>query len=392
MDFQNDLPLSYCMNVHGGMGFEDLIFNLKSYAASVREKCCDKEEVMGVGLWLSDEVLAEVVSDWDKVDELKVLLKELKLVAYTFNGFPFGNFHDEVVKHEVYRPRWDEEARLTYTKNLARLLAGLLEEGDVGSISTLPLGWRGEVGKVELEGCVKNLLAMANFLTVLEAETGRYIYLTIEPEPGCYLDRARDVVGLFEKELFVKGEKAVVQRYLQVCHDVCHAGVMYEEQHEVWGLYEKAGISVGKVQLSSAVKVLLKGVNLGGRKLVIDELKAFAEDRYLHQCGVMGDGGSFVLYEDLPAVLCDEKIWGEADELRVHFHVPLFIEVFGLLGTTQNELKACLEVIKQKRLAGWFGHLEVETYAWGVLPLELQEDDLATGIAKEMRWVKDFLC
>ena len=30
-------------------------------------------------------------------------------------------------------------------------------------------------------------------------------------------------------------------------------------------------------------------------------------------------------------------------------------------------------------------HFEAETYAWGVLPAELQQPDLAAGIAAEMR-------
>ena len=32
-------------------------------------------------------------------------------------------------------------------------------------------------------------------------------------------------------------------------------------------------------------------------------------------------------------------------------------------------------------------HFEVETYAWGVLPAELRQPDLAAGIADEMRWL-----
>ena len=33
-------------------------------------------------------------------------------------------------------------------------------------------------------------------------------------------------------------------------------------------------------------------------------------------------------------------------------------------------------------------HFEVETYAWGVLPPELQQPDLAAGIADEMAWFR----
>lgn len=391
MGLLGGLPLSYCMNVHGGCTFEDLLSNLKIYANNIRIKSCECDEPMGVGLWLSHDVLDEVVADWTKVNQLKTLLGDLNLVAYTFNGFPYGNFHETVVKHKVYHPRWDEQDRLSYTKNLAKLLAGLLDEGESGSISTLPLGWREDIGEAQLAGCVINLLDLADFLKELEEETGKYIYLTIEPEPGCYLDKAEDLVTLFKEELFTKGDKAIVQRYLQVCHDVCHAAVVYENQNEVWQRYEDTGISVGKVQLSSAVKVVLENQNKKNRSAIISELAVFSEDRYLHQSGVIKENGDFTLYEDLPSVLCDENVWVQAKELRVHFHVPLFVEKFGLLNTTQDQLKACLDIIKQKTQTGWAGHIEVETYAWGVLPEKLQEQDLATGIAKEMIWVKTYL-
>jgi hypothetical protein len=32
-------------------------------------------------------------------------------------------------------------------------------------------------------------------------------------------------------------------------------------------------------------------------------------------------------------------------------------------------------------------HLEAETYAWGVLPVELRQPDLAAGIAEELLWL-----
>ena len=36
-------------------------------------------------------------------------------------------------------------------------------------------------------------------------------------------------------------------------------------------------------------------------------------------------------------------------------------------------------------------HFEVETYAWNVLPPELQRDSLADGIADELKWVREQL-
>jgi hypothetical protein len=76
---------------------------------------------------------------------------------------------------------------------------------------------------------------------------------------------------------------------------------------------------------------------------------------------------------------------GLCGEWRVHFHVPLYLERFGLLETTQQTVLDCLAVLRR---FSQVKHFEVETYAWGVLPQDLQVEDLATGIADEMRWVR----
>ena len=34
-------------------------------------------------------------------------------------------------------------------------------------------------------------------------------------------------------------------------------------------------------------------------------------------------------------------------------------------------------------------HFEAETYAWSVLPPELQAGDLSEGIARELSWLRD---
>src|SRR4029453_19507955 len=64
------------------------------------------------------------------------------LVLHTINAFPYRAFHAAVVKLDVYRPDWTDARRVTYTLDCAKVLAALLPEGGVGSISTLPLAWR----------------------------------------------------------------------------------------------------------------------------------------------------------------------------------------------------------------------------------------------------------
>ena len=70
-------------------------------------------------------------------------------------------------------------------------------------------------------------------------------------------------------------------------------------------------------------------------------------------------------------------------EWRVHFHVPIYLQEFGLLRATQEQIGQCLKAAKKHTDCK---HFEVETYAWGVLPAELKQPDLAAGIAEELKW------
>jgi hypothetical protein len=211
--------------------------------------------------------------------------------------------------------------------------------------------------------------------------TERLIHLDLEPEPGCLLERSEDVTRFFEAHLLPQDE-ALVRRYLRVCHDVCHAAVMFEDQAEVLERYRGAEIGVGKIQVSSALAVCFDGLAGTERASARDELAKFAEDRYLHQTVVRGDDGRHEFYEDLPAALQGHPASGT---WRVHFHVPIFAEHLGRLETTQREIGACLACLADDPE---IEHLEVETYAWDVLPDEHRADSLADGIARELRWLR----
>jgi hypothetical protein len=65
--------------------------------------------------------------------------------------------------------------------------------------------------------------------------------------------------------------------------------------------------------------------------------------------------------------------------------VPVYLEHFGRFEASRA---AILECVREVLRHGDTGHFEVETYAWGVLPPELQQPDLAAGIAQEMAWFR----
>ncbi len=379
--------IGYCTNVHAGTDLASIRANLDRYAIPVR--IASNSDELGVGLWLPAQAAKELVNS---AQEFAKYLAERRLRAYTINGFPYDNFHQPVVKHRVYLPTWWEPSRLEYTKQLADVLATLLpEDQTIGSISTLPIGWANEdVTDEQLAKAGENFRQLAGYLEQIEAQTGKRIVVAIEPEPGCILDACDDVVRWFAQQLPQPDHR----RYITVCHDVCHSAVMMESQTSVIQRLAGEGIGLGKVQVSSAIVADWDSMAIGRRKEAMDQLRQFAEDRYLHQTGRMTAAGTFELAPDLPQLL--DNVAKNGDPVRgdekwvVHFHVPIFLERFGHLGTSHKDVIECLAAVLGDTASIEFtGHLEIETYAWSVLPQQMRKRALADDIASEVKWLKD---
>ncbi len=380
--------LGYCTNVHSGATYEQVLAGLQQHALSVKEQV-SPDAPMGVGLWLSAQTARDIIA-LNRAHDFARWLSDHGLLPYTLNGFPHGDFHQPTVKHRVYHPDWRSPDRLNYTLDLITILDTLLEPGAEGSISTLPIGWREDFASDEpaLNRAVQNLLRVVNHLADHEQRTGRLIHLDLEPEPGCLLQTSQDVVSLFVDRLDRGGDARRIRRYLRVCYDVCHTAVMFEGQAAALERYKQAGIQIGKVQLSSAVAVDFDRVPSSWRAAALEQLAGFAEDRYLHQTTTrtQGDGchPRVTFFDDLPAALAACNGGQPAGEWRVHFHVPLFLEHIGELSTTHQQTADFLSLVGPDAPVK---HFEVETYAWTVLPRELQASDLADGIAQELDWV-----
>lgn len=377
--------VGYCTNVHAGASWMETWDNLRRYAVAVRTSR-GSDQPMGVGLWLSANAAQQLVHA-QQVPALSQWLAESRLIPFTFNGFPYGDFHQPRVKHQVYRPTWRQEPRREYTWQLVEILDQLLPLGAEGSISTLPVQWGTPwPTPEELAAAAHNLQHLARQLAQLEAETGRLIYVCLEPEPGCVLQRSDDVVRFFEDYLLDGADERVIRRYLRVCHDVCHAVVMLESQRDVLESYQRAGVQVGKMQLSSAICVDFDQLAGDERIEAIAQLRTFAEDRYLHQTMAVGADGRETFYEDLPQALAAvEDPAAYAARWRIHFHVPIYLQGFGHLRGSQEAIREALAVAQ--RTHPELRHFEVETYAWGVLPDSLKVAELAEGIAQEMNWL-----
>ena len=376
---------AYCTNVVAGRTIRETCEHVERVFVPVRDRVCPTG-MLPLGLWLSARSAEQLAESIGGGAELRDRLAAVGLSIVTLNGFPYQDFHGSEVKLRVYEPHWANTRRALHTQRLADLLPDLLMPGmRTASISTLPLGWRALFSQ---EGCGASVgIASAlleqtvRHLARIEDRTGIRITVDLEPEPGCMLDRAADVVSFFEHALQPRRGEPDPRRYIGVCHDVCHAAVMFEDQRAVLRAYRTAGIGVNKIQVSSAVVA-------SGNPESLVALAAFSEPRYLHQTCVRSPDGGVRFFEDLPLAL-SAGAQGLAGEWRTHFHVPIFAAHMGCLGTTQDAIIECLSEIES-----WPSTerpiLEIETYAWDVLPgVACDESSLIDGIVQEMNWCSE---
>lgn len=392
----------YCTNVHAGRDLQTVLETLSRFAVPVRRQlqsqtiAGSESRSLGLGLWFSEISAREALLP-ASLEKLKHFLSSQSLGVFTLNGFPQGDFHEPVVKHRVYRPTWYDPSRLEYTWNLVQLLHELLPPGEIGTISTLPIAWGApSLSTSQIEQVCRQWWELASRLHALYEQTGRSIQIAIEPEPGCVFTDSNSFRSFylesFLPSLPSEKERGIARRYITLCHDICHAAVMFEDQATELAKTFDAGIRVGKVQVSSAIDVPWLAMESSRRDQAWKQLSGFAEDRYLHQTNVQR-GGKTTLYEDLPQLLKELSAAPVDSNWRIHFHVPIFQSKFGALESTQPEIERCLEVLLPRLGSEAFpsGHFEVETYAWTVLPEEFRQGALSDGIAKEMTWFESLL-
>lgn len=383
------IRIGYATNVHPGRTLEQALTEIERHAPSVRELLVERgvvhaQEPLELGAWFSAESARALLARPGEVERVAERLRRSHLLIRSLNGFPYGHFHAERVKHAVYRPSWAGAERLLYTEALAEILARLLLFGGaraVGSISSVPIGWRSEVHAggtgAALGAAVVNLRQMASTLARLEQRTGVRIRVDLEPEPGCFIDTSQGVVDFFDRHLAPRRGEIDPRRHLGVCHDVCHAAVMWESQRDAVERLLDARITIGRVQLSSALE--------WNPSRDAARVQAFNESRYLHQTTLRNANGAVHFFDDLPDALRSfhESPPDPSVVARTHLHVPLSSERAGELATTRS---AVSDFFAAWPASSPLPPLEVETYTWEILPASMRPTSLAAGIAAEIEW------
>jgi hypothetical protein len=392
--------LTYCTNIHAGETWTDHFAALKSNVPGIKSRISPGQD-FGIGLRLSNAASVEMMQP-GRLDEFKQWLDQERCYVFTMNGFPYGGFHNTVVKDQVHAPDWQTKDRVDYTLRLFRILESLLPDNEEGSISTSPLTYKHWYLEQEFDAVfthsTNNILNVIEHLDEVYRRTGRVLHLDIEPEPDGLLESGPEFISWFETYLLPLGTRRMIvtsgynseeaahamRRHLRLCYDVCHFAVGYENHREILSILEKKNILVGKIQISAALKSLIppKGE---ARNQVFAAFRDFDESTYLHQVVARQDNG-LKRYPDLPDALLDTDN-PETKEWRSHFHVPLFVERYDILTSTQEDIREVLRIHREKLFTS---HLEVETYTWEVLPKELRVP-ISESIIREVQWVQQFL-
>jgi hypothetical protein len=380
------LPLGYCTNVHPGLTPREVLDGLRNYTVPVGERL---ELPTAAGLWLAQSVIEELIDSAEALHSFCREIRQMNLACYTLNAFPYGNFHSDRVKEQVYLPDWSDPRRLEYTANCATVLAELLGDFEAGSISTVPLGFK-QLDRPEgfLELAMDQLVRLAVRFDELYEATGKRIRLAIEPEPLCLLETTSETIEFFaqlDDYAATLGKRELVSEYIGVCYDVCHQAVEFEDVEASLHAIDAAGIHLNKIHITCAIDVPDPAENEAGRR----RLAEFVEPRYLHQSFARFDDGTIRTVTDLSEDLCLDPPPHFRDALRwrIHYHVPVNAESLGPLGTTRNELKIALKTVAALDQTP---HLEVETYTWSVLPGE-RTPSLIDGLAGELEATRELL-
>ncbi len=393
-DGTRHLDLGYSTNVHRAERLRDVYTYLDAITVPVRERL--DVDRMGIDLRLGKS-LADRLASPDARRALRDGLDERGLYTFGINAFPLGDFQAERVKDDVYRPDWRDPQRLAATLAIAEIGCDLVDEGQSLAISTVAGGYRPHGDTPEIrDRMARHLVDAAVALAQLADARGRHLTLAPEPEPDTTMDDRASTVAFYADHVLPAAERRgadaldAVRTHLPVTLDACHLSVAFETPADTVDALSGVGVAVGKANVSCCPRIVDPSTNVAGRRF----LAALDEPRFLHQTWGRAHDGSVALrladlvgFADLDATTLDAL-----DEIRSHFHLPLFGAGGPGFRTTRDETADFLGVLVERTPCTAFA---VETYTWHVFPdtplVGAFGTDVVQGLTLELEWALERL-
>jgi sugar phosphate isomerase/epimerase len=378
MKLNHGLHLAYCTNIHRGEAWEEILGALQRHTLAVRDQVAAGQPY-AIGLRLGATAV-RTLADPARRREFQAWLDRENCYVFTINGFPYGPFHGTRVKEQVYAPDWTTRERLDYTCLLFDLLGDLVPPGVEGSVSTVPVSFKGfGLDEAALRETRQNLWRCVEHIERVSHRRRKGLHLGLEPEPLCTLETTEETVRYFEQLRAERPGDTRINQLLGVNYDCCHLAVEYEAPRDAIERLRNAGVKLSKIHLSNALKAR-------PTPQTREALAAFQDPVYFHQVVIRSTDGGLRRCPDLPdaLALASANPPAPAEEWRIHYHIPLHRAPTALFDTTADHLLGVLDELK--RHPALCSHLEMETYTWEVLPPELKQRDVTDQLVAEYQW------
>jgi hypothetical protein len=393
MDLGNGLGhLCYSTLVHAADDWDELWASLQDYLPKVKQRVCP-DAPLAVSIRLSAATVDRLLADQTAMADLRSFLSTEDLYVVTANAFPYGPFKNRLVMETVFEPDWRERRRAEYTKGVATILSSLADSGTSPTIQTAPLGFKPHVTPGVVERFTEGVLGVVAHLVEIARETGTRVRLGLEPEPFCLLETTEEAVAYFHDELFTDAAAArlatltgiaaadaatALRDHLGVVFDICHQAVEFEDIGASLDALVAAEVPIVKLQVAAAMRIPVVTPE------IVDQLGQFTDTVYLSQTMERRGAGPIRRFLNLRDALTCWEPGGAATEWRTHFHVPVFLDELGVLGTTRF---AIAEALAKHRATPLSDQVEIETYTWDVLPARFKSGDIVEYLERELTWV-----
>jgi hypothetical protein len=396
--------VGYSTNVHPGDSLEELWASLED-AEGVR-LLVDPKRPLPIELRLSLPVTRALAKDRGLVAGLATSLRDRGLRAISVSAFSPLPFHGQPVKENAYLPRWDEEERVTFSQQVAEVLAGFGPADEPFlSFSTLAgILKHHVVGRDTDAAIARNMARVALHCHRVGQRTGRKIVVALEPEPGLTYETTDEVIAFFRGPLDrafteVLGPEAVGpataialgRELIGVNFDFCHQSIEFEDNPTSLQRLADAGIRLYKCHAANAMRV----VDPLNNWKALNALKPFADSIFPHQViGADAQGRRVFFCMDLPYIFTDagrqELAAKGVREIRIHYHVPVFGSFSPDIDTT---IEGTWAGIAAFRALAPEAPLIVECYTWSEQGSDESERRrwIQEGLAREVRTVHEMI-
>ncbi len=365
--------ITYCSNIFTQKDLNSLLFNLNKYSSILKKNFRNKKFCLGLCF---SNILTNTLFKEKNLLKLKRCLIENNFYLSSVNSFVYKSFHSKNIKEKIYYPDWTSYNRVIYTKKILIILDLISNKYCNISISTIPISFklwfkRQNIKYIYYKSSF-NLFNIMFFLLKIFSKK-KYFHLDLEPEPFCLLESFNDFLFFFNRWLIPLSKlfgfkKKYLKKYINLCYDISHFSVIYENHESIINLIKKNGIKIGKIQVSSALEFIMTESN---KKFILKNLFFLMNSKFLHQSFVVVNQGKIFKFLDF------KYACNFVGNFRIHFHMPIYLNNYNYdLNTTSKEtlnvLSMILKNIKVK-------HIEIETYTYSIL----NQNELFESILKE---------